>query len=183
MAIRRRKITREKKQLEVSPADTSTASEILAQPPKELGDAASASVNAPVQPIDAGPDDLIQPIAQAENQSAEGETSPNGGRTGIQNRKFSILQIALIAGVILSAALLTYSLVSSPSSPSTSLQAHAAPPSKHAVDTNQPNTAQRDANQLAVSAAGKSGPVRASRQTGDKPAGNTNRQFNRIASQ
>jgi tetratricopeptide (TPR) repeat protein len=158
MAIRRRKITREKKQLEVSPADTSTAGEILAQPPKELGDAASASVNAPVQPIDAGPDNLIQPIAQAENQSAEGETSPNGGRTGIRNRKFSILQIALIAGVILSAAFLTYSLVSSPSSPSASLQAHAAPPSKHAVATNQPNTAQRDANQLAVSAFSETSP-------------------------
>ena len=144
MAIRRRKITREKKQLEVSPADTSTASEILAQPPKELGDAASASVDAPVQPIDVVPDNLIQPIAQTENQ-----------RTGIQSRKFSILQIALIAGVILSAALLTYSLVSSPSSPSASLQAHAAPPSTHAVDKDQPNTTQRDANQLAVSAAGK----------------------------
>ena len=168
MAIRRRKITREKKQLEVSPTDTSTAGEILAQPPKELGDAASASVNAPVQPIDAGPDNLIQPIAQTENQPAEGETprlegreacgSPNGGRTGIQNRRFSILQMALIAGIILSAAFLTYSLVSSPSSPSTSLHAHAAPPTTHAVDTNQPNTAQRDANQVAVSAFSETSP-------------------------
>ena len=65
MAIRRRKITREKKQLEVSPADTSTAgdtersdepaSEILAQPPKELGDAALTPADVFVQPsIDEG---------------------------------------------------------------------------------------------------------------------------------
>jgi tetratricopeptide (TPR) repeat protein len=143
MAIRRRKITREKKQLEVPLADTSKASEIFAQPTKELGNAASVPANATVQPTDTVPDDLIQPIAQTENK-----------RTRIQNRKLSILEIALMAGVILSTALLTYSLVSSPSSPSKSLQAHAAPPSTHAANTNQPKTAQWDTNQLAVSAAG-----------------------------
>jgi tetratricopeptide (TPR) repeat protein len=170
MAIRRRKITREKKQLEVSPADISTASDtelcdepasaISAQLPKEpggstsltTGDAASVAANATVQPADTVPDDLIQPIAQTKHAS-----SPVSGnkRTGIQNRKLSILEIALIAGVILSTALLTYSLVSSPSSPSKSLQAHAAPPSTHAVNTHASSPV--SGNQLAVSAASREG--------------------------
>jgi hypothetical protein len=117
MAIRRRKITREKKQFEVSPADISTASDtelcdepasaISVQLPKEPGEAATVAANATVQPADTVPDDLIQPIAQTKHAS-----SPVSGnkRTGIQNRKLSILEIALIAGVILSTALLTYSL-------------------------------------------------------------------------
>jgi len=168
MAIRRRKITREKKELEVSPADTSKASDtersdepasaISAQLPKEPGDAASVPANATtVQPavslpalsLSKGPN---PPMAQTEHAS-----SPVSGnkRTGIRNRKLSILEIALIAGVILSTALLSYSLVSSPSSPSKSLQAHAAPPSTHAVNTHASSPV--SGNQLAVSAAGKAG--------------------------
>ncbi len=71
-------------------------------------------------------------------------------RAKSQGLKLPLLQKVLIAGIILSAALLTYSLVESPSGPKTSLQADAAQPPMPAAEANRAPTTQKEVNQPAT---------------------------------
>jgi tetratricopeptide (TPR) repeat protein len=118
MAIRKSKPKREKKSLNASPADTPPAdsapstsspqaSDLFVQPPSETTEEAKASFNVFSQPAKATENTLTQSPQQTQNRLIS-----------IISGKFPISQKVLLAGVILSTALLTYSLVFSPSKPS-----------------------------------------------------------------
>jgi tetratricopeptide (TPR) repeat protein len=135
MAIRRNKPKREKKLPNISPADTPSASELFVQPPVEITEEAADVVNMSSQPADTELCDEpasetqtntpMQPSPQAEHAS-----SPVLGNrpVSIRKSKFAVTQKVLIAGVIISAVLLTYSLVFSPSPPSPPSRTHVSQP-------------------------------------------------------
>jgi tetratricopeptide (TPR) repeat protein len=102
MAIRKSKPKREKKAFTASPANTPSPSELFVQPPVETVDDAQAPFNV-----------LSQPAQINENTS----TQTQNRLFSIINRKFPITQSVLFAGILISTALLTYSLVFSPSNP------------------------------------------------------------------
>ena len=102
MAIRRNKPKREKKVL--NSADTPSASDLFVQPPAdtELCDE-PASANQANTPMQSSP------------QTEHASSPVSGNRpASIRKSKFAVTQKILIAGVVISTALLTYSLVFSP---------------------------------------------------------------------
>jgi tetratricopeptide (TPR) repeat protein len=72
---------------------------------------------------------------------------PTESEQPIRSQRISLLQKALIGGVALSAALLTYSLIISQFGPKTPLQADAAQPPPLTAEANQLSTPQKGANQ------------------------------------
>ena len=135
MAKLKRRIIREKKPQAPSPAETPDGNAAAAQPSNNPVDATAEPVSAPVQvngiDTDAGP------------QATLPEESRHIG-TPVPGRKLSFVQITLIAGIILSAALLTYSLVESPSGKKTPQQANAAQSPPPVAETDQTPTAKED---------------------------------------
>jgi tetratricopeptide (TPR) repeat protein len=123
MAIRKSKPKREKKVLSVSPSDTPAASELFVQPPVD----SPVAANALSQPAQIQTDSQKQSFPQTQNRPANTEKS-----------KFYITQRVLLAGIIVSSALLTYSLVFSPSTTSN-------PPQKVVSQSTEPLTAKQPA--------------------------------------
>jgi len=143
---------REKKSPELSPAPTPAEGQNSAQPPNETGNTTTGSADIPVQVSGVSPDSPIQSTAPAESGSIpiRNDSTSSLPQAKSRRRKLSLLQKVLIGGVILSAALLTYSLVESPSGPKTHLQADAAQTPLPAAEANQLSTPQKDANQSAT---------------------------------
>jgi tetratricopeptide (TPR) repeat protein len=114
MAIRKNKPKREKKSLNVSPADTPSASELFVRPPvdTELCDEPASATQA---------NTTMQSSLQADTLRARLAANRPAG---VQKSKFAITQKILIAGVFISTVLLTYSLVFSPFPPSPPSQTH-----------------------------------------------------------
>jgi tetratricopeptide (TPR) repeat protein len=131
MAIRKNKPKREKKSLNVSPANTPSASELLVQPPVEITEETTDAVNVSSQPTD------------------------------VQKSKFAITQRILIAGIVISAALLAYSLVFSPSP--------LPPPSQTHVSQKQP-AVENNATHAQIAQAGIIQPQVAQKEPNEPPA-------------
>ncbi len=155
MAIRKSKPKREKKTLNVSPADTPSANELFVRPPVEITDETSATVNAISQSAKTAANTLGQSFLEAENRPAS-----------IKKSNFVITQWVLIVGITLSSALLIYALVFPSSSPPPTPQAHVSQ-EQPAAESNStqpqiahketsvtpPQVPQKEANQPTVAAA------------------------------
>ena len=140
----------------------------------------------PVQPIDVVPDNLIQPIAQTENQRTE-DSKPHTLRAPFRE----ILHSANCPYCRCHSQRRTSNLlprfipISAPQNPSR----HTPPHHQRTLWIKTSRTPHNGTHTLRAPFRATNSPYPLSeppatrRQTGDKPAGNTNRQFNRIASQ
>ena len=155
MAIRKSKPKREKKVLNVSPADTPSANELFVQPPVEITEDTPA-VNASSQPTQTQANTPIQSFAQAENRPAS-----------IKKSNFVITQRVLIAGITICTALLTYSLVFSPSKPPPPPQAHVSQSARR-LTAEQP-AAESNAPQAKVAQASATKPQAAQKESNNPP--------------
>ena len=138
MAIRKNKPKREKKSLNVSPANNPSASELFVQPPVDT------------ERSDEPASEITEETTDAVNVSSQ--------PTDVQKSKFAITQRVLIAGIVISAALLAYSLVFSPSPLPPPSQTHVSQ-KQPAVESNatqaqiaqasiiQPQVAQKEPNE------------------------------------
>ena len=123
MAIRKSKPKREKKVLNVSPADTPSANELFVQPPvdTELCDEPASEITeeAPVTT-----DVISQPAQTQANTPAQSFPEAENRPVSVHKPHFAVTQRVLIVGITLSSAFLIYSFVFSPSSPPPPSQTH-----------------------------------------------------------
>jgi tetratricopeptide (TPR) repeat protein len=158
---------REKKSPEVSPTPASAGGEFSAPLPAqsatqgERADPALVSEEAGKGPISNQETVGGQPPKQITDDKSQRTDSPSSALISpfsdnaipipVKERKFSPLQIALVSAVILSAALLTYSLVWSPTAGKTPMSADAAqlPATPLAEKTNKPSE-QKEVNQPVI---------------------------------
>lgn len=111
MAAKKSKPKREKKTLNVSPADTPSANELFVQPPVEITEESPATVNVISQSAKTAANTPVQSFPKAENRPAS-------------VHKSNFVQWVLIVGITISSALLIYELAFPPSSPPPTPQAH-----------------------------------------------------------